>query len=72
MKVNVETDRLAYSVPEAARRLACSPGLIYRLARTGELRLTKLGRRTLVAAAELERVLAACTPVTSGSAAGRK
>jgi excisionase family DNA binding protein len=60
MNVNVkaETDRLAYSVPEAAHRLACSPGLIYRLARSGELRLTKLGRRTLVAAAELDRLLA--------------
>jgi excisionase family DNA binding protein len=72
MNVDAQSIRLAYSVPEAARRLACSPGLIYRLARTGHLRLTKLGRRTLVAAAELERVLAACTPATSDPAAGRK
>jgi excisionase family DNA binding protein len=72
MNVKAETDRLAYSVPEAARRLACSPGLIYRLARSGELRLTKLGRRTLVAAAELERLLAACTPAASASGGERK
>jgi excisionase family DNA binding protein len=70
MNIKVETDRLAYSVPEAARRLACSPGLIYRLARTGELRLTKLGRRTLVAAAELDRLLAASTTQASAGPDG--
>ena len=32
MNIKAESDRLAYSVPEAARRLACSTGLIYRLA----------------------------------------
>ena len=67
-----ETDRLAYSVPEAARRMACSPGLIYRLARSGELRLTKLGRRTLVAAAELERLLTSCTAKGPASTGERK
>ena len=60
--MKTETDRIAYTVPEAARCLGCSVGLLYKLARDGELRLTKLGRRTLVAAAELDRLLTVCTP----------
>jgi excisionase family DNA binding protein len=72
MTVDAQSYRLAYSVPEAARRLGCGVGLLYRMARTGELRLTKLGRRTLVAAAELERLLAASTPAASDHAVGRK
>jgi excisionase family DNA binding protein len=72
MTVHAQSDRLAYSVPEAARRLGCGVGLLYRMARTGELRLTKLGRRTLVAAAELERLLVASTPDASVPAGARK
>jgi excisionase family DNA binding protein len=59
---NRQTERLAYTIPEAARCLACSPGLLYKLARAGELRLTKLGRRTLVAA----------TPAAADPAGGSK
>jgi excisionase family DNA binding protein len=59
--VNREADRLADTVPEAARRMGCSPGLLYALARRGELRLTRLGRRTLVLRSEQARVLAAGT-----------
>lgn len=69
MEINdagTESDRLADTVPEAARRMACSVGLLYALARRGELRLTKLGRRTLVLRSEQTRVLAACTGAPAG------
>jgi excisionase family DNA binding protein len=52
---------LAYSIPDAARLLGASPGHLYGMARRGEIRLTRLGRRTLVTHAELERVLQANT-----------
>jgi excisionase family DNA binding protein len=63
--VTGEAERLADTIPEAARRMACSPGLLYALARRGELRLTRLGRRTLVLRSEQARVLAACTAAST-------
>jgi len=51
--------RIAYSVAEVADLVGCSRGLIYRLAREGTLRTSRIGRRTVIRVAELDRFLAA-------------
>lgn len=45
------------SVHEACKRLSISSSFFYLLIKRGELRIIKLGRRTLVPAPELERLL---------------
>ena len=45
---------LAYSVPECARQLGVSTPIIYREIREGRLTAFKFGRRTLIAANDLE------------------
>ncbi|MFP3880932.1 MAG: helix-turn-helix domain-containing protein [Actinomycetota bacterium] len=49
--------RLAYTVNEAAEVLRCSRGHIYRLIERGHLDRVKIGRRTLIRASEIERIL---------------
>lgn len=51
-------DELFMSVREAARRLAVSRTTVYELIGDGELRIVKLGSRTLVPVAELMRFAA--------------
>jgi excisionase family DNA binding protein len=46
--------RLAFSVDESAEILGIGPSLAKELIRTGELRSIKVGRRRLVAWADLE------------------
>ncbi len=46
--------RLTYTVPEAAALLGIGTTLAKELIRTGELRSIKIGRRRLVARADLE------------------
>lgn len=50
-------DRAAYPLMEAAHLLGVSRGTLYNLADRGELRLIKLGRRTLVPADEIRRLV---------------
>ena len=51
-------EKLLLNVDEAAAVLGVSRATLYRAVRRGELRLTKLGRRTLLARTELERFVA--------------
>jgi excisionase family DNA binding protein len=51
------TVRLAYPIPESAHLLGISPRGVYRLIETGELRTVTLGRRRLVPAQELARLV---------------
>lgn len=55
----VPVPRTAFSVDEAAASLGLSRVTIYELMKTGALRAVKVGRRTLVTAAEIDRFLAA-------------
>ena len=43
---------------EAARQLSISRTGLYRLIHTGDIRVVKIGHRTVVPAAEIERLLA--------------
>jgi len=55
------TSRVAFTVEEARQKLGISRGLLYKLAKAGDLTLIKLGARSLILASELERLLAART-----------
>jgi len=48
---------LAYSVPEAAEMIGIGVSKMYILMRDEKLRAIKIGRRTLIPLAELERVI---------------
>lgn len=50
-------ERLAYPIPESAHLLGISPRGVYRLIEAGELRTVTLGRRRLVPAQELDRLV---------------
>lgn len=51
------SERLTYTVPEAAELLGVSRGVAYEAARTGELPTIRLGRRLLVSRARLMELL---------------
>jgi predicted DNA-binding transcriptional regulator AlpA len=54
------TNLQLYSVPEARRILGgISRSLIYELFKSGEIKVTKIGSRSFVAAAEIDRFVAA-------------
>ena len=53
-----EPDRLSYSMSEAARAVGLSQATMFRLVKDGKLETVKIGSRTLVTRAELERLLA--------------
>lgn len=50
-------EKLAYNVREVATKLGVSEPLVWKLLAAGRIRATKLGRRTLIRAEELQRVL---------------
>jgi excisionase family DNA binding protein len=50
-------NRIAFSPPEVARVLGVGEATVYRLLRAGSLPRRKIGRRTLVAAEDLRRLL---------------
>lgn len=52
-----DTARLTYSIPEAAHALGISRSTIYALIRDGALQPVKLGTRTLIPAAGIDRLL---------------
>lgn len=54
---NESPKALAYSVPASARQLGVSAPVIYREIREGRLTAFKIGRRTLVAADDLELLI---------------
>jgi excisionase family DNA binding protein len=49
------------SVAKTAARLGLSHPIVYRLIRDGKLRAFKVGRRTLIAVAEVERLVTELT-----------
>lgn len=51
------TDRRGLSVREAAQYLGIGTTSLYKLIRQGRVRIIKLGSRTIVPRAEIERVL---------------
>lgn len=53
------TDRLAYTVVELAEAAGLGRTTIYREVKSGRLRLTKIGKRSIITVAEAERWLAA-------------
>lgn len=55
--------RLAYPVNEAAQLLGISRSTLYGLIGAGDVHAVKIGGRTLVTAAELDRYLAEITKV---------
>jgi excisionase family DNA binding protein len=65
------SERLTYTVEEAAERLGVSRGSAYQAAREGQLPTLRLGRRLLVPRQALERMLTAAgtdSPQTNGAA----
>lgn len=52
----IDTPR-AHPIPEFAALARCSQAHIWNLIRRGEIRAVKLGRRTLIPASELNRLL---------------
>jgi excisionase family DNA binding protein len=52
------SDRLAYSVPDAAKAIGVSKSTFWRLIAGGEVHTFKLGARTLVRAEELHALIA--------------
>ena len=57
---------LAVTVAEASDMIGISESLIWQLLRAGDLARVKIGRRTLIRVAELERYLAASETSANG------
>ena len=49
--------KLAVPVPEAAALVGCSPSMMWKLVGQGVIAKAKVGRRTVIRVAELERYL---------------
>ncbi len=47
----------AFSINEFARQLSISRGTVYNLAAAGDLKIIKIGERSIIRAEELDRVL---------------
>ena len=54
----METERMAFTVAEAAEKLAISPWLVREQCRTGRLRHVRIGQRIVIPAAALAELLA--------------
>lgn len=57
----------AHSIADACVVLSLSRSTLWRLSRDGELRLVRIGRRTLVPRTEIERLLCSGSGETLGS-----
>jgi excisionase family DNA binding protein len=51
-------DRRLFTIAEAADHLRISKTMVFKLIRTGRLRPTKIGTRTLISGAAIEHLLA--------------
>jgi len=56
--INDHTAPLAHKIPDACRRIGIGRTALYELIKTGEIRAIKIGSRTLIPEAELQRVIA--------------
>jgi excisionase family DNA binding protein len=57
MEVESKIQPMAHSVHIAAQLLGIGPSKTWALIREGKIRATRIGRRTLISAREIERVL---------------
>lgn len=60
-------EKLAYRIPEAVAATGISRSGIYELIKSGRLRVRKVGARTLIERAELERMVRELPPARSRS-----
>lgn len=51
---------VAFSIPEAAAHLSISRSLLYSLIDSGQIRRVKIGRRAVIPASELVKLLEHC------------
>lgn len=58
MTSNSHTEPLAYSIKEAIRVSSIGKTRLYSLIKSGEIKITKVGNRTLVNAASLKQLVA--------------
>ena len=52
------TAPLAHRIPDACNRLGIGRSMLYELIKAGELRTIKIGTRTLVPEADLQKIIA--------------
>lgn len=57
MDTTTSTRPAGYSIPDAARQLSISRSGMYRLIRSGEIRMVKIGHRSVIPASEIDRLL---------------
>lgn len=55
---NTSIEKIAYSIPDACRLLSIGRTSLYARVKAGELRATKLGRKTLILAKDLDAFVA--------------
>lgn len=55
---STNTAPLAHRIPDACNRLGIGRSMLYELIKAGELRTIKIGTRTLVPEADLQKVIA--------------
>jgi excisionase family DNA binding protein len=67
--VTTDTDPLAFSIPDAARRIGLSRSGVYVLIGRGELPIVKLGQRTVILDDDLRAYLSRHRKVAEHSAA---
>jgi excisionase family DNA binding protein len=65
-----QDDRLAYSVPEAARRLGVSPMTLYREIAAGRLAAIRIRDRLLIPRVVLERLIENAIATTESASGG--
>lgn len=57
MPAEPTTRPAAYSILEFARQLSISRGTVYNMHKAGGLKIIKIGQRSVVPAAELDRII---------------
>lgn len=55
--VSTSAPQLGYSIKNAARAVDCSERTIYNLVDAGQLRLVKVGRRSIIPASDLRALI---------------
>lgn len=57
MTIHKDSNKLAYSIPEACAATSIGRSKLYELISEGRLEVRKIGKRTLIPAASLQRLL---------------
>lgn len=61
-------DKLAYTIPEAAKATGLSRDTLYRRHRSGDITMRKIGGRTVIAVADLMRLIEGAPAVPRSAA----